>query len=744
MKNLFPKTLLASIIASQISIAHSAALEEIVVTATKRELGMQDVAIAISALSGESLENKGATDFESYARLLPGLSYVDAGSGKKKLTVRGLSDGTEFDAQLQATTSIYFNDIPLTSGVSAPDLHMTDIARVELLRGPQGTLYGAGSLGGTLRIITNEPVQGEFQGKIDGSYGATKSGDPATVVNMMMNIPLSDNLALRAVAYKKDDGGFIDYTHARVNEEDANDISTKGGRLALAYEPNDQLKINASYIYQESDINGKAWFNPGSDLSIDAPVKDEQLDSTKIYNFTVDYDFGDIALYASSSYFNGDNDWVFEYSENAYLALKPIYDFSGIEAISPHHFNEEFDIFAQEIRLQSVDDSAFQWTAGLFYQKDKVDHEQIVVVDNLAGLLDVLGLLQPGISGALVAPGGPFYVGDEVVYRNQNDFQIEQKAIFGEASYAFNDQWSATIGLRAFETEISDAGSSRGIQNLLTGRVGTPPGISTGSVSSSEDSVNPKFEVSFRPDDDRMIYALASKGYRIGGANSDIAVAGGAPAQYKSDSLWNYELGFKTQWMGNQLRLNGAIYYLDWSDIQTKSLLSNGFGYIDNAGSASITGFELEGAWQIDDIWSVDFGFDIKEAQLEEDYISAGTQQGADGDRLQGVPEFSYNFAINFDKDIADDMALRGLLAYQYVDESFMEYEFVAGPQHRIGDYAVLSANINLLLGDNIEVGLFGKNLTDERARTTAINVVDERVFTIRPRTIGMNFKYQF
>lgn len=744
MKKNYQKLLLAGVIASQVNLSHATALEEIVVTATKREVGMQDVAIAISALGTEALENKGVTDFESFARLLPGLSYIDAGSGKKKLTVRGLSDGTEFDAQLQATTSIYFNDIPLTSGVSAPDLHMTDIARVELLRGPQGTLYGAGSLGGTLRIITNEPVQGEFLGKFDTSLSNTSSGDDSYNSNLMLNVPITEDLALRAVAYSKRDGGFIDYTHARVNEKNANEVDTKGGRIALAYEPSDDLTVKASYIYQESDIDGKSWFNPGTDLAIDAPVKDQQQDETNIYNFTVDYNFGDFSLYSSSTYFNGDNNWVFEYSENAYLALKPIYDFSGIESISPHHFNEEFDIFSQEIRLQSQTDSPLQWTIGLFYQKDEVDHEQIVVVDNLGGVLDALGALQPGISGALIEPGGPFYVGNEVVYRNQNVFEIEQKAIFGEASYEFNEQWSATVGLRAFETEITDAGSSQGIQNLLTGRVGTPPGLSVSSSAAKEDSVNPKAELSFRLDEDRMLYALASKGYRIGGANSDIAANGGAPRQYKSDSLWNYELGFKTMWLDSSLRLNGAVYYLDWSDIQTKGLLSNGFGYVDNAGSASVTGFELEGAWQITDVWSLDFGFDVKDAQLEEDYFSAGKQEGAKGDRLQAVPEFSYNFAINMDQPLSDDMALSGLLAYQYTDGSFMEYEYVAEAKHRIGDYGVLNGNINLNIGDDITVGLFAKNITDERARTTAINVQDERVFTIRPRTIGVNLRYHF
>jgi len=744
MVNNYKKLLLTVAIATQGTALMAAALEEVIVTATKREVGMQDVAIAISALGSDALENKGVTDFESFARLLPGLSYIDAGSGKKKLTVRGLSDGTEFDAQLQATTSIYFNDIPLTSGVSAPDLHMTDIARVELLRGPQGTLYGAGSLGGTLRIITNEPVLGEFQGKIDTSYSGTKSGDNSSNTNLMLNVPLGDTLALRMVAYNKRDGGFIDYTHARVNEKNANEIDTNGGRVALAYEPNDDLKVNASYIYQESNIDGKSWFNPGTDLEIDAPVKDQQLDKTSIYNLTLDYNFGDFSIYSSSTYFNGDNDWVFEYSENAYLALKPIYDFSGIPAISPHHFDEEFDIFSQEIRFQSQTDSPFQWTAGIFYQKDEVEHEQIVVVDNLSGVLDALGLIQPGLSGALIQQGGPFYVGDEVVYRNENTFQIEQQAIFGEFSYSFNEQWSATAGLRAFKTEINDVGSSRGIQNLLTGRVATPPGISTGTTTAKEDSVNPKVEISYRPDEDKMFYVLASKGYRIGGANSDIAAAGGAPRQFKSDTLWNYELGFKTEWMDNQVRMNGAIYYLDWTDIQTKALLSNGFGYVDNAGSASVTGFELEAAWLMNDVWSIDLGFDVKDAKLEEDFFTAGNQQGAKGDRLQAVPEISYNIALNMDKDIADNISLRGLIAYQYIDDSLMEYELVAGPQHKIGDYGVLNGNLNFIIDQNIELGLFAKNISDERARTTAINVRDERVFTIRPRTIGMNVKYRF
>lgn len=719
-------------------------LEEVIVTATKRAVSMQDVPIAITALGTAALEKHSVSDFESFARLLPGLSYIDAGSSKKKLTVRGLADGAEFDATLQATVAVYFNEIPLTSGVTVPDFHMFDIARVELLRGPQGTLYGAGSLGGTLRIITNKPNLEEFSGKLDTTYSNTSGGDNSSAVNLMLNIPITDNAALRAVAYTKHDGGFIDYINPRVNESDANDTDTTGGRLDFRWEPSDDLSVNFQYMYQDLNADAKPWMSrTAGDLEVDASVKDQQNDETSIYNLTLEYQMENMDIFSSTTVFDGTNDWFFEYSENAARAL-PLFAPAGIEPVSPHHFNESFDIFVQEVRFKSTGGGAFQWIGGVFFQNEEVDHEQIVVVDRLDDLLDFAGIIGLPVNGDLVRPGGLYDVGEQVVYRNQSVGEREQLAVFGELSYEFSDMWSATFGARWFKTDSTGSGSSRGVQNALISGAAPPGTLVSPPASSSDKDIILKAEVSFRPNDQQMYYLLASQGYRQGGSNGDAAVQSGASRLYGSDSLWNYELGFKTEWADGRLRLNGAAYLLEWDDILKKGLLPNGFGYIDNAGKAEVLGFELEGSYQMTEWLSLDVGFDVKEAELKTDFISVGQVQGAKGDRLETVPRLSYSVSLHLDKNISSTVDLLGLLSYQYVGDSLMEFEEVATADDEIGDYGVLNMRLAARINEDLEVGVFANNVTDERAITTAVNLSSSRVFTIRPRTIGVNLRYNF
>lgn len=726
------------------ALGESLQLEEVIVTATKRATSMQDVPIAITALGTEALEKHSVSDFESYARLLPGLSYIDAGSSKKKLTVRGLADGSDFDATLQATVSVYFNEIPLTSGVTVPDFHMFDVAQVELLRGPQGTLYGAGSLGGTLRIITNKPVLGEFEGKLDTTYSVTSGGDDSAAGNLMVNLPLGESAAVRAVIYNKHDGGFVDYINPRVDEENANDTDVTGGRVDFRWEPSDALSLNFQYMYQETMADAKPWFSRElGNLEMDATVKDQQDDETHVYNLTLEYDLESVNIFSSTTVFDGTNDWFFEYSENAARAL-PLFGPAGIEPVSPHHFNETFDIFAQEVRFKSTGDGPIQWIGGLFYMSEEVDHEQIVVVDRLDDLLDFAGAIGLPVNGDLVRPGGLYDVGEMVVYRNQSVGERKQKAIFGEISYEFNEYWSATIGGRYFETENGGSGSSRGVQNALISGA-APPGtlISPPSSSSDEDFIM-KAELSYRPNEDQMYYLLASQGYRQGGSNGDSAVQSGAPRFYGSDTLWNYELGFKTQWMDSRLRLNGALYYLDWTNILSKNLLDNGFGYVDNAGEAEVLGFEVEGAFQISEYLSLDVGMDFKEAELQSPYYSAGSLKAASGDRLQTVPRLTYSASIHLDTPLTDAVDLLGLLSYQYVGDSLMRYEATATADDEVGDYGVLNARVAARINDDIELGIFANNIADEHAITTANNLSTSRVFTIRPRTIGVNLRYNF
>jgi iron complex outermembrane receptor protein len=714
---------------------------EIVVTARRRAENIQDVAMAISALDNLQLEQAGVNDFDSFARMLPGLNYLDAGSGKKKLAIRGLSDGRDFDNLIQSTVAVYLDDLPFTSSVTIPDLHMFDIERLEVLRGPQGTLYGAGSLGGTLRMITTKPSLGRFEGKIDATAATTSGGDPSYALNGAFNIPMGEKAALRLVAYTKDDGGYVD--NVRLGIENWNNVKTNGGRVAFRWEPTEKFGLTASAVLQKSDVEGKAWYAPSQgDLRIDVPVPETIDDRLNVYNLTLNYDFGWAELSSISAYYDGTNDWLFEFSENAFLVIMPLYLVSGLEPISDHHYDQEFDIFTQEFRLVSQGTGPWRWTTGLFYSKNDEPLLQTVLADNLSTLF------APVFPPAFLEPGGPFYVGDDVVFIGGTDYVVTQLAMYGDVSYDFSDRWAVTVGARWFDFNVDTAGWSIGIQNIVQG-VGDPTnkGYSAYSGSTSDSSVNPKFGLDFRLNDSVLFYGSATKGFRIGGVNSQLAVGSGAPADYGSDSLWAYEFGFKTTIGGNRATLNGALYYNDWNDIQTKQLLPNGFGYRDNAGKAGVLGLELSSDWMITQNLNLNAYVDVRQTELREDFVdgASGELLGKTGDRLIGIPDLAVGAALQYYKPLTNNLNFTTRLDFQHVGESFMFYEVQATEKDSIGDYNVVNLRLGLLLASQgLEFTIFGNNLTDERARISVSNLVDERVFTIRPLTVGATVRFFF
>jgi len=714
---------------------------EIVVTARKREENIQDVPMAISALDTLQLEHAGVNDFESYARMLPGLSYVDAGISKKKLAIRGLSDGAAFDPLIQSAVAVYLDEMPFTSSVTIPDIHMFDMERLEVLRGPQGTLYGAGSLGGTLRLITNKPQLGRFEAKIDATASSTSNGDPSYALNGAFNIPLGDTAALRLVGYTKEDGGFID--NVRLGVDNWNKVKTDGGRFMFRWEPNDTFGLTASATLQRSDIEGKAWYAPSQgDLKIDVPVPEGVEDRLNVYNLTLQFDLGWAELSSISSYYDGQNDFTFEFSENIEVILGPLYALSGLEPVSPYYWNQSFSTFIQELHLVSQDEGRFHWTTGLFYAKNDEPYDQIVAVENLSTLLS------PLIPPAFLEPGGPFYVGDDLIFYGKPQHEVQQIAAFGEAGYDIADRWTVIVGARWFQIEVNDEDWSVGVQNIITG-VGDPAnkGYFSDSSTTSYDSVNPKLGLDFRVSDEVLLYASASKGFRIGGVNSSLSSSTGAPAAFGSDSLWAYELGFKTTLAGNRAILNGAVYYNDWDDIQTKLILPNGFGYRDNAGKAGVLGLELETDWMATRTLTLSAYVDIRQAELKEDFVdsASGNILGAKGDRLIGVPERSLGFAGQYNKPLSSNLNFSTRLDYQYVGDSYMFYQIAATEADKLGDYGVVNLRVGLLLASQgLEFTIFGNNLTDERAITTTSNIVDYRIYTIRPLTVGLNVRYFF
>ena len=725
---------LCSSSATALNSEHSKTYEEIIVTANKRPENLQQIASGISSIDGDTLDTMGAFNFEGFAHLLTGLNYSDNGSGKKKLTIRGLSDGLDYDGELQSTVAVYINDLPLTSSVSFPDLHMFDIERVELLRGPQGTLYGAGSLGGTLRIITNKAQPGENKSLLETTYSATRNGDPSYAINAMSNIPLGERLALRLVAYKKEDGGFID--NIKLDSDNTNRTKTTGARLAISYTPTDRLDISASIQYQHSDLEGHARYTPAlGDLITNSPIAETQHDNSSFFNLTFHYDLDWAQLSSISAYYAGENDWYFDFSEYAYQSLHESYEQTGIEAVSGHQYDQTFNIYSQEIRLISISENNWQWTAGLYFSKDDTPLTQAVTVNNLASLLGT----------AAVLPGGAFYIGKDVIFYGERQHEVKQKALFGEITYAFNEQWKATLGLRWSRITLKNDNWSYGIKNLKSAP--DNKGYQTSSGDISDSVVTPRAGFEYYPNKDLMIYTLVSKGYRVGGTNSAIAVAEGASESYDSDTLWNYEIGFKSDWLEKRLLLNAAAYYLDWRDIQTKQIFADSsFGYITNANQAKVLGLELESVFNASDKFKFSTGINILNAELAKDFHDEGQLQGARGDRLLGVPDFSLQAAINYLRPLSGKMHFLSKLDYHYIGESCSQFESnrETTPQDSYGNYSVFNLRAGLSMKNGWETTLFITNLTDKRARTSVTTILEEKVYTIRPRTFGLALRYSF
>jgi iron complex outermembrane receptor protein len=760
-------------------------LEEVIVTANKRTETMQDVAVTMSAMTEEGLDQMGVSNFEDFARSMASLNYTTVGPNKLKLIVRGLSEGPpeNLDYQIQSTVSIYIDETPITSAVATPDLHVLDLERIELLRGPQGTLYGAGSMGGTLKMVTNKPDPSGFSGRLDGTYSNTHGGDDNYELSAVLNVPAGDKNAFRFVAYTKEDGGFIDNT--ATGEENWNTVETSGGRLTWLLMPNENWDITSTYMHQTADVIGRNRYDVElGDLLFYGPAPDSQKDTIDLFNFNVAYHGWSFAdLVSSTSYYKGRNDFWFDWSAVGYGAAEALFFFTGTEPIVWQNIDQDYKVLSEELRLVSTGDGPSTWTAGLFLDSEETAYDQTVWANDLETLMSITP--DPPFGSPSVQPGGVAYLGEDVIFYGENEHTVEQLALFGEYTYAFNDSWSGTIGARWFRVDMENDSFSVGAQNMITGvattaavarliEAGIDPtpgavfaevlsstGLVDGVVSDTDDGVNPRFAVEYRPNDSLLTYALASKGYRIGGVNSGLATGLGAPATYGPDSLWNYELGFKSTLAGGRMTLNGAIYYLDWSDIISVAGIE-GFRYRINGDSASVSGAELEWAFQATENWYFNAGISYNDSQLEDnicsDFIS-GTPCtpesddliGLKGDQLIGSPKLSYTAAIRYDNRLTDTLDWRALLDFQHVGKSYDRYN--SSPNaHEQGDYDVVNLRFTLLTQNGWEFTLFGRNLTDERGVISSQFVQGDinpdqqwlRASVIRPRTYGVTVRYFF
>jgi outer membrane receptor protein involved in Fe transport len=750
----------------QAAPAQETALEEIVVTATKREERLQDIPISVTALSSDTIAKLGIVDFDGYAQMLPTLSYKSVGPGTATLIMRGASDGGDGNASgSQPSVGLFLDEAPVTTIASNLDIHIYDIERIEALAGPQGTLFGASSQSGNVRIITNKPDSSGFSGGVDlGGYG-TSGGDPGYSLEGYINAPLGDNAAIRLVAWYLDEGGYIDNVPGTRNYtleggygyntnnfgrtatldnavnvgENFNELTKTGARAALRINLNDNWTADASVIFQELETVG-TWDHDPADVgerNIQRWFADFNDDQFVQGNITVEGEIGNNVLVYSGTIMDRDVQYQADYTaygEDAYWVPYYVCDYSATGAdlatqtntdcTSLEQYYQEDNTYERnthELRLQSIGDRSFHYTVGVFYTK--IEHAYLQE------------WIQPGISPNRVVPGGAA----NRFFRTDQQRTDEQTALFGEITYDFSDRFSATVGARYFENDSKLVGVV-GWGPVLFGNADTP----VDATYNDTDSIF-KFNLTWRATEDTLFYFTASEGYRPGGLNRDPGLAQFGAAEYTPDILTNYEIGWKTTLLDNRLRFNGAAYFSEWEKVQYTIYdfsLSRCCGSVYNLADAEIKGIEADITALLTDQWELSAAIAYTDGKTKGDFtLINGRLAVPDGTVLPNVPEWQGNIWTRYSFDIGSfNSYVQGV--YSYTGSSFNEIR----PDQRSPQASYSILNLRAGFGkDNWGIDGYVNNATDEVAALyVQARPYEPSTTTNRPRTFGLRYWNRF
>ncbi len=676
--------------------------EEVTVTARKREETLQEVPFSIAAPTEEILRDRGVDSIEGVSANIAGFTVQNLGPGQSQVAMRGVSAGQIVRDQpgVKEQVGVYLDESVISLSLFTPDIDLFDMNRVEVLRGPQGTLFGSGSLSGTVRYISNQPELGvtesfgEFTGSTltDGEFGGS--------AKIAVNAPLGEKSALRLAAYYTSFGGYMDAVQPDLSiREDVNSGDRSGARLSLRFEPNDRLTITPRLIYQEINMDG--WnridaFNilgnpftttrPAVDLGereqftqFEEPFTDEflLLDLNIEYEITPDMTFTSITSYT-------DRDVLVVRDATALTASitggtiglpESVFTLDG-----PLDDATTAEVLTQEIRLAGTEDR-WDWVTGVFYSSTDRDYGQ--------------SLLVGGFEAATGIPtAGTFGADRDVLFFSDLAYDLDQLAVFGEVTYAVTDRFDLTGGLRYYDFEEDRIQTFDGIF--------AAPGTMPGTTSS--DGIAPRLIASFKASENVRLNAQISKGFRLGGINDplnlplctpeDLATFGGRDS-WKDEELWNYEVGAKANVMGGRGTFNVAGFYMDISDLQaTVTAGSCSSRVVFNVPDARSTGIEVEFAAQPTHYFDFAISASFVDSELRSDLTTTDANGNVSivsgikrGNRLPTVPEFQAAAAGTFRWEMSDGWAGYLTGVYQHVGSRFTQ----------IGDQAAGFGTVNLL-----------------------------------------------
>ncbi|WP_407353462.1 TonB-dependent receptor [Luteimonas sp. R10] len=710
--------------------ADAVTLDRIIVTAGKREESVREVSGSVSAVTGQQLQDSGAQSLADYVQRTPGVVFNSYQPGVSHVVVRGIATSAG-NVQGQTTTGYFLNDVPLTEPgwtIAVPDIDTFDLDRVEVLRGPQGTLFGSASMGGAINYIANLADAGGFDAALESTVSKTRNADLGYSGKAMVNLPIAEDVfAVRGVVNYRSDPGYLDNVGTGV--DGANDATVAGGRLSAVLTPGEATTVTWLSLFQQIDSDDNAYRMPAlGDLVRDTAIPESTDTDVTIHSLRLDHDFGWAGLTALAAWQEKSQDWRFDFTPyragyNADLDLdltEPLYIASGGESEGR----------SVELRLASPSGGRFEWLVGaMLFDTDKSLHEQLGAA-GAAAAFDRSALYGPG-SGAVIAPDG------EIFNAFYTELEGTEKALFGEASVHFNPRWKLTLGGRAFRTEVEETATEVGF--------GTYPGAPRVSSSRTEESgFNPKAALTWTPREDLMVYGLVSEGFRFGTPNTPGLSAYPVPDGSGSDALTNYELGVRTAWLDNRLLLDATAFYVDWSDIQLRLQTPDNFNYAANGGEASSRGIELSAAWRPNARFDLHSAVTWQEARLEEDLFILWYGTAPAGARLPGSADWSVSNAASWRFDARWYPTLT--LAHQYLSEGISDLNSaVPGvvPNEQ-GDYHLVDLRLRMSFG-RTDITLFGSNLFDERGVTRTVpeaNGLGQGI--VRPRTFGVTAHWRF
>jgi outer membrane receptor protein involved in Fe transport len=810
----------------------TAGLEEIIVTAQKRTEDLQAVPLSIAAFDTQKLEELKVQDFEDYVKYLPNVSYQQLGPGFARIFMRGVSSGDNGNhSGPLPSVGMYLDEQPITTIQGPLDIHIYDVARVETLAGPQGTLYGASSQAGTIRIITNKPDPAEFAAGYGIEGNSVHDGDFGGVLEGFVNMPLNPNMAIRLVGWYQHDAGYIDnvagsrtfpgmevlspgnatFNNAGFPEDDFNEVDTYGGRASLRVDLNDNWTMTPTVMAQEVKADGIFAYDPQQgDFNVSHYYPDDSEDRFWQAALTEEGKIGQFDVVYAGGYLDRNDETDLDYSDYSlfYDALYASYDYDGDgfpaysdpdggdifhadyfrddagNLVNPSQYiqgRDAYNMWSHELRLSSPADWRWRFVTGVYYQRQVHDIEQRYLVNDLTTTLEVTGWPDT------------FWLTEQE--RTNRDF-----AIFGETSYDITEDLTATVGARWFKARNALTGFF-GFNDDYSSQSGearciSPPdpvpggGLQGGPCVNLDKEVTeydwtPKVSLAYRFDPDRMVYATYAEGFRPPGVNRRDVSEGQSFPPYKSDFLDSYEIGWKTTWLDNTLRVNGALFLQKWDDFQFSFLGENGLTNVTNAGKAEISGVELDLQWAGTENLTVSASMmQLFSPELKEDFCEtldlSGNQRpppgttgdpdidcdptafAPDGTQLPLTPEFKANLIGRYRFTVGSyDSYVQGAVVYHGDARSALLPDDERLLDGELDAYTIvdLSAGIEK---NNWTAELIISNAFDEEAELGRFTQCDEGIcgadYVVngvayngivyegvnQPRTIGLRFSQKF